>query len=103
MFRWEWYLTAAGVSERSLLHLLLRVIGKAADVTDYVCGQMEVTRWLGMRISETARLTGFLRFAVVMIYEKWMNDAKTINRRHSDENPRVIKEEGSRKHSHLVK
>lgn len=91
MIRWEWYLTAAGESKESFLHLLLRVMGKAADLSEFDRGQIVMARRLGTSISETARLVGCSRPAVVSTYEKWLNDGETSSRRHGVGRPCVIK------------
>jgi len=35
VIRWKWYLTGAGDFEESFFHLLLYVMGKAADLSDF--------------------------------------------------------------------
>ena len=40
VIRWKWYLTVAGESEESFFHLVLCVMGKAADLSDFDRGQI---------------------------------------------------------------
>ncbi|GBL91250.1 hypothetical protein AVEN_195135-1 [Araneus ventricosus] len=47
---------------------------------------------LGTSITETARLAGCSRTAVVNIHVKWINDGDTSSRRQGFGRPRVIKE-----------
>ncbi|GBN55214.1 hypothetical protein AVEN_246141-1 [Araneus ventricosus] len=60
-------------------------------------------RRLGTSISETARLVGCSRSAVVSIHAKWINDGDTSSRRQGVGRPRVIKEKRRRRLSRLVK
>ncbi|GBM96146.1 hypothetical protein AVEN_128286-1 [Araneus ventricosus] len=60
-----------------------------------------MARRLGTSITETARLVGCSRSAVVSIHAKWINDGDTSSRRQG--RPRVIKEKGRRRLSRLVK
>ncbi|GBN19316.1 Transposable element Tc1 transposase [Araneus ventricosus] len=65
-----------------------------------------MARRLGTSITETARLVGCSRSAVVSIHEKWINDGDTSSRRQGIGRPRIIKEKGCRfreKTSRLVK
>ncbi|GBM99995.1 hypothetical protein AVEN_77593-1 [Araneus ventricosus] len=62
-----------------------------------------MARRLGTCITETARLVGCSRSAVVSIHAKWINDGDTSSRRQSVGRPRVIKEKGRRRLSRLVK
>ncbi|GBM01306.1 hypothetical protein AVEN_170354-1 [Araneus ventricosus] len=62
-----------------------------------------MARRLGTSITETARLVGCSRFAVVRIHAKWISDGDTSSRRQVVGRPRVIKEKGRRRLSRLVK
>ncbi|GBM39080.1 hypothetical protein AVEN_190220-1 [Araneus ventricosus] len=62
-----------------------------------------MARRIGSSITETARLVGCSRSAVVSIHAKCINDGDTSSRRHGVGRPRVIKEKGRRKLSRLVK
>ncbi|GBO46197.1 hypothetical protein AVEN_132362-1 [Araneus ventricosus] len=62
-----------------------------------------MARRLGTSITETERLVGCSRSAVVSIHAKWINDGDTSNIRQGVGRPRVIKEKGRRSLSHLVK
>ncbi|GBN04611.1 hypothetical protein AVEN_214981-1 [Araneus ventricosus] len=53
-----------------------------------------MARTLGTSITETARLVGCSRSAVVSIHAKWINDGDTSSRRQGVGRPRVIKEKG---------
>ncbi|GBO08805.1 hypothetical protein AVEN_107582-1 [Araneus ventricosus] len=78
-------------------------MGKAADLSEFDRGPIVMARRLGTTIIETARLVGCSRSAVVSINAKWINDGDTSSRRQSVGRPCVIKEEGYRKLSRLVK
>ncbi|GBM97645.1 hypothetical protein AVEN_215897-1 [Araneus ventricosus] len=62
-----------------------------------------MARRLGTSITETARLVGCSRSAVVSIHAKWINDCDTSSRRQGVGRPRVIKEKRRRRLSSLVK
>ncbi|GBN64282.1 hypothetical protein AVEN_1154-1 [Araneus ventricosus] len=78
-------------------------MGKAADLSKFDRGQIVMVRRLGTSITETARLVGCSRFAVVSIHTKWINDSDTSSRRQGVGRPRVIKEKGCRRLSRLIK
>ncbi|GBM69320.1 hypothetical protein AVEN_112659-1 [Araneus ventricosus] len=78
-------------------------MGKAADLSEFYRGQIVMARRLGTSITETARLVGCSRSAVVSIHAKWINDDDTSSRRQGVGRPRVIKEKGRRRLSRLVK
>ncbi|GBM23081.1 hypothetical protein AVEN_67049-1 [Araneus ventricosus] len=78
-------------------------MGKAADLSEFDRGQIVMARRLGTSITETARLVGCSRSAVVSIHAKWINDGDTSSRRQGVGRPRVIKEKGRRRLSRLVK
>ncbi|GBM65331.1 hypothetical protein AVEN_12097-1 [Araneus ventricosus] len=78
-------------------------MGKAADLSEFDRGQIVMARRLGTSITETARLVGCSRSAVVSIHAKWINDGDTSSRRQCVGRPRVIKETGRRRLSRLVK
>ncbi|GBN73839.1 hypothetical protein AVEN_10650-1 [Araneus ventricosus] len=78
-------------------------MGKAADLSEFDRGQIVMVRRLGTIITETARLVGCLQSAVVSIHAKWINDGDTSSRRQGVGRPRVIKGEGGRRLSRLVK
>ncbi|GBN75816.1 hypothetical protein AVEN_123385-1 [Araneus ventricosus] len=77
-------------------------MGNAADLSEFDRGQIVMARRLGTSITDTARLVGCLRSAVVSIHEKWINDGGTSSRRQRVGRPRVIKEKGRRRLSRLV-
>ncbi|GBM55538.1 hypothetical protein AVEN_16353-1 [Araneus ventricosus] len=72
------------------------MMGEAADVSEFDKGQIVMARRLGTSITETARLVGFSRSAVVSVHAKWINDGDTSCRRQGVGRPRVIKEKGRR-------
>ncbi|GBL78668.1 hypothetical protein AVEN_65240-1 [Araneus ventricosus] len=78
-------------------------MGKAADLSEFDRGQIVMARRLGMNITETARLVGCSRSAVVSIHAKWINDGDTSSRRQGVGPPRVMKEKGRRILSRLAK
>ncbi|GBN77435.1 hypothetical protein AVEN_146606-1 [Araneus ventricosus] len=78
-------------------------MGKAADLSEFDRGQIIMARRLGTNITETARLVGWSRSAVVIIHAKWINDGDTSSRRQGVGRPGVIKEKGRRRLSRLVK
>ncbi|GBM73492.1 hypothetical protein AVEN_6813-1 [Araneus ventricosus] len=78
-------------------------MGKVADLSEFVRGQIVMARKFGMSITETARLGGCSRSAVVSIHAKWINDGETSSRRQGVGRPRVIKEKRRRRLSLLVK
>ncbi|GBO04691.1 hypothetical protein AVEN_19391-1 [Araneus ventricosus] len=79
------------------------MMGKAADLSEFDRGQIIMARRLGTSITETERLVGCSRSAVVSIHAKWINDGDTSNIRQGVGRPRVIKENGRRSLSRLVK
>ncbi|GBM75942.1 hypothetical protein AVEN_125348-1 [Araneus ventricosus] len=76
-------------------------MGKAADLSEFDRGQIVMARRLGTSITETARLVGCSRSAVVSIHAKWINDGDTSSRRQGVGRPHVIKEKGRRRLSRL--
>ncbi|GBM81189.1 hypothetical protein AVEN_197331-1 [Araneus ventricosus] len=79
-------------------------MGKAADLSEFDRGQIVMARRLGTSITETARLVGCSRSAVVSIHAKWINDGDGISSgRQGVGRPRVVKEKGRRRLSRLVK
>ncbi|GBL92428.1 hypothetical protein AVEN_174713-1 [Araneus ventricosus] len=58
---------------------------------------------LGTTSTETVRLVGCSRSAVVSIHAKWINDGDTSSRRQGIGRPRVMKEKGRRRLFRLVK
>ncbi|GBO24030.1 hypothetical protein AVEN_128699-1 [Araneus ventricosus] len=62
-----------------------------------------MARRLGTSITETARLVGCSRSAVVSSHAKWINDGGTSSRCQDVGRPRVFKEKGRRRLSCLVK
>ncbi|GFV53865.1 transposable element Tcb1 transposase [Trichonephila clavipes] len=103
MNRWKWYLTAAGESGESFFYLLLCMMGKSVDLSDFDRGQIVMAQRFGTSISETALLMGYSRYTVVSTYAKWMNDRETSSRRHGVGRPHSIKEKGRRRLSCMVK
>ncbi|GBL93486.1 hypothetical protein AVEN_1978-1 [Araneus ventricosus] len=59
-------------------------MGKAADLREFDRGQIVMTRRHGTSITETARLVGCSRSAVVSIHAKWINGSDTSSRRQGD-------------------
>ncbi|GBM84479.1 hypothetical protein AVEN_192192-1 [Araneus ventricosus] len=78
-------------------------MGKAADLSEFDTGQIVMARRLGTSITETARLVGCSRSAVVSIHAKWINDGDTSSRCQGVGRPTVIKEKGRRRLSRLEK
>ncbi|GBO43710.1 hypothetical protein AVEN_198289-1 [Araneus ventricosus] len=78
-------------------------MGKAADLSEFDRRQIVKARRLGTSITETARLVGCSRSAVVSIRAKWINGGDTSSRRQGVGSPRVIKVKGRRRLSRLVK
>ncbi|GBN39522.1 hypothetical protein AVEN_124145-1 [Araneus ventricosus] len=78
-------------------------MGKAADLSEFDRGQIRMARRSGTSITETARLVGCSRSAVVSIHAKCLNDGGTSSRCQVVGRPRVIKEKGHRRLSRLVK
>ncbi|GBN17667.1 hypothetical protein AVEN_275737-1 [Araneus ventricosus] len=78
-------------------------MGKAADLSEFDRGQIVMARRLGTSITETARLIGCSRSAVVSIHAKWINDGDTSSRRQGVGRPRDIKEKGRRRLSRVAK
>ncbi|GBN40717.1 hypothetical protein AVEN_12354-1 [Araneus ventricosus] len=78
-------------------------MGKAADLSEFNRGQVVMARRLGTSITETARLVGCSRSAVVSIHAKLINDGGTSSRCQGVGRSRVIKEKGRRRLSRLVK
>ncbi|GBO01000.1 hypothetical protein AVEN_229395-1 [Araneus ventricosus] len=78
-------------------------MGKAADLSEFERGQIVMARRLGTSITDTARLVGCSRSAVVSFHAKRINDGDTSSRRQGVGRPRVIKEKGRRRLSRLVK
>lgn len=62
--------------------LLLPVMGKASDPTDFDRRQNWIAQWLIMSIAEIAHLVGCLWHIILGTYAKWMNEGKTISRCH---------------------
>ncbi|GBM07790.1 hypothetical protein AVEN_33085-1 [Araneus ventricosus] len=62
-----------------------------------------MTQRLGTSITETARLVGCSRSAVVSIHAKWINDSDASSKRLVVGRPRFIKEKGRRRQSCSVK
>ncbi|GBL65923.1 hypothetical protein AVEN_55392-1 [Araneus ventricosus] len=71
-------------------------MGKAADISEFDRGQIVMARRLGTSITETARLGGCSRPAVVSIHAKWINYGDTSSRRQGVSRPRVTKGKGRR-------
>ncbi|GBM98798.1 hypothetical protein AVEN_122549-1 [Araneus ventricosus] len=78
-------------------------MGKAADPSKFDRGQIVMGPRLGTSITETARLVGCSRSAVVCIHAKWINGCDTSSRRQGVGRPRVIKEKERQRLSLLVK
>ncbi|GBO10926.1 hypothetical protein AVEN_240179-1 [Araneus ventricosus] len=78
-------------------------MGKAADLSEFDRGQIVMARSHGTSITETERMVGCSRSAVVSIHAKWINDGDTSSKRQGVGHPRVIKEKGRRRLSRLVK
>ncbi|GBN63496.1 hypothetical protein AVEN_148374-1 [Araneus ventricosus] len=78
-------------------------MGKAAELSEFDRWQMVMARRLGTSITETARLVGCSRPAVVSIHTKWINDGDTSSKRQGVNRPRVFKKRGCRRVSRLEK
>ncbi|GBO24838.1 hypothetical protein AVEN_215159-1 [Araneus ventricosus] len=78
-------------------------MGKATDLSGFDRGQIIMVRRFGTSITETARLVGCSRYAVVSIHEKCINDGDTSSRRQGVGRPCVIKGKGRRRLCRLVK
>ncbi|GBM88474.1 hypothetical protein AVEN_144796-1 [Araneus ventricosus] len=78
-------------------------MGKAADLSEFDRGQIVMAQRLGTSNTETARLVGCSRSAVVSIHAKLINDGDTRSRSQGVGRPRVIKEKGRRRLFRLVK
>ncbi|GBN42102.1 hypothetical protein AVEN_209180-1 [Araneus ventricosus] len=78
-------------------------MGKAAHLSEFDRGQIVMARRLETSITETARLIGCSRSAVVSIHAKWINDGDTSSRHQGFGRPRVIKEKGRQRLSSLIK
>ncbi|GBM92854.1 hypothetical protein AVEN_246781-1 [Araneus ventricosus] len=68
---------------------------KAADLSELDRGQIVMARRLETSITETARLVGCSRSAVVCFHAKWIYDGDTRSRRQGVGRPRVIKKRTS--------
>ncbi|GBN76236.1 Transposable element Tc1 transposase [Araneus ventricosus] len=79
------------------------MMGKAVDLSEFDRGEIVMARRLEMSITETARLVGCSRSAVVIIHAKWINDGDTSSRRQDVGRPCVIKEKERWRLSRLVK
>ena len=97
-FGMEWPLSAAGEGKKSFFYLPLRMMGKAADQSEFNRGQIVMSKRFRTSISEAAWLIGFLWSAVASVYEKWINNGKT-----SIGCPCIIKEKGCLKLLYMVK
>lgn len=103
IIKWEWYLTAARESMESFLHLLLREMGRAADLNEFVRGQIVIAQRLRTSISETAQLIRCPWSAIVSIYTKWVSDNETSSRCQEVGHLGIIKEKERWRLSCLVK
>ena len=55
-------------------------IGRSKDLSDFDTGQIVMARRLGQSISETARLVGCSRSAVMSTYRQWSEEGQTGDR-----------------------
>ena len=78
-------------------------MGRSKDLSDFDKGQIAMARRLGQSISETARLVGCSRSAVVSTYRQWSEEGQTTNRRQGVGCPRLIDAGGQRRLSRLVR
>ena len=78
-------------------------IGRSKDLSEFDKGQIVMARQLGQSISETARLVGCSRSAVVSTYRQWSEEGQTTNRRQDVGRPRLIDARGQRRLSRLVR
>lgn len=85
------YLIAAGESEESFLHLLVHMLWKAANLSNFDKGQIKMFPWLRTSIFKTALLMHYLEPAVVSAYKKWINGSETWSRCHGTGHPHVVK------------
>ncbi|KAK3518727.1 hypothetical protein QTP70_009665 [Hemibagrus guttatus] len=77
-------------------------MGKCKDLSEFVKGQIVMSRRLGQSISKTAAFVGCSRSAVVSIYQKWSKEGTVVNRRQGHGRPRLIDAHGEQKLAHLV-
>ena len=77
-------------------------MGRSKDLSGFEKGQIVMARRLGQSISETARLVGCSRSAVVNTYRQWSEEGQTTNRRKGVGRARLIDVQGQRRLSHLV-
>ncbi|KAJ8276573.1 hypothetical protein COCON_G00083250, partial [Conger conger] len=78
-------------------------MGRGKDLSDSEKGQIVMARRLGRSISETAKLVGCSRSAVVSTYRQWSEEGQTTNRRQGIGRPRLIDARGQRRLSRLVR
>ena len=76
-------------------------MGRSKDLSDFSKGQIVMARLLGQSISETARLVGCSRLAVVSTYRQYSEEEQTTNRRQGVGHPRLIDVRGQRRLSRL--
>ena len=83
-------------SEEPFVCLLLYLMEKVADLSDFDRGQIVRARKLGTSIFETAQLVGCSWSTAVSTYAKWMNDGETSSRWQDAGCPHDIKEKDLR-------
>lgn len=69
-------------------------MGKCKDLSDFERGQIVMARRLGQSISQTAKLVGCSRSAVVSTFKKWTQEGQPVNRRQGHGRPRLIDARG---------
>lgn len=77
-------------------------MGRRKDLSLFDKDQIVMARRLGRSISETARLVGCSRAAVVRIYQQWSEEGQIQNRRQGVGRPRLIDDKGQQKLWQLV-
>ena len=77
-------------------------MGRSKDLSDFDKNQIVMARRLDQSISETARLVGCSRSAVVSTDQQWSEEGQTTNRRQGVGRQRLIDVRGQRRLSRLV-
>ena len=72
--------TVSGEAEKSLLHTLLHMIRKIADLRDFDRRQIAMDRQTGKTISETTYFESYLKPIIVSTCAKWLNYDETSSK-----------------------
>ncbi|GFW33908.1 HTH_Tnp_Tc3_2 domain-containing protein [Trichonephila clavipes] len=92
-----------GKESFSCSYILLRVMQRVADLSEFDRRQIVMLRRLGTGISKTVRLVSFLLSAIFSICVKWINDDEISSRHLTVGCPLIIKDKGRQRLSRLVK